>query len=109
MSYKHKRFLIAAQAAFGTFWKVFQIQHYDDPRLFKKKYPIVDATNSTIKDDFSLTPKERIFFLEKEIHKLRCEIMENEYELKGRLTKEQSFFLCLFKKELTSIKSGYIY
>jgi hypothetical protein len=109
MSFKQKRFLIAMKKLTKSFRNLFQFPSYVDPLAYNKKYPVIHSVDAGCKKGMSLTPLERIYFLEKELHKIRCEVMENESDIKGRLTKEQCFFLCLYKKEIESIKSGYVY
>lgn len=109
MSFKQKRFLIAMISKLKSFKSLFRFPSYVDPLAYKGKYPVVNIVDTTCKENRTLTPKERIFFLEKELHKIRCEVMENDSYTKGRLTREQCFFLCLYKKEIEAIKSGYVY
>lgn len=104
-----KTILIYMIAKLKSFQKLFSIPAYADPKAYKEKYPMVNAIDIKCKENRTLTPKERIFFLEKELHKIRCEIKENNDYAKGRLTKEQCFFLCLYKKEIETIKSMFVY
>jgi len=47
---------------------------------------------------------ERMYHIEKKIHELRCEVMMNEGHWAGRLTREQTYFLSIYKRELDWLK-----
>jgi hypothetical protein len=108
---KTKRLFLAIRKARKAFTKSI-IDDVDDYRVFKKKAPYHSRSASvemTEKDEHQLTPKEKIFALEQAIHKVRLCVMDNEGESRGRLTREQSYMLCVFKKEMDAIKSGEVY
>jgi hypothetical protein len=109
MSFKQKRILIAMRKLNKSFRNLFQFPSYVDPLAYSKKYPVIRNVDAGCRKGMELTPLERIYFLEKELHRIRREVMENGSDIQGRLTKEQCFFLCLYKKEIESIKSGYVY
>jgi len=99
---KVRKFKIAAKKNLG-------FTPYEDPIIsaFKKRYPKIQVEDLTVKHQTQLTPKEKLFFVEKAFHALRFEIGENRNS--GKLTREQIFRLCLYKREMDAVKSGEIY
>jgi hypothetical protein len=99
---KVRKFKMAAKKNFGFFPP-------EDPTgaTFTKRYPKIQVEDLTVKHQTQLTPKEKLFFVEKEFHALRFEIGENQNS--GKLTREQIFRLCLYKREMDAVKSGEIY
>jgi hypothetical protein len=108
---KTKRLLIALRNARKTFFSTIS-DAPENHRTFKKKAPYKSPCNCvelTERERNQLTPKEKIFTLEKAIHDIRLSIMDNEGESRGRLTREQSYMLCIFKKEMDELKAGEVY
>lgn len=99
---KVRKFKMAAKKNFGFFPP-------EDPTgaTFTKRYPKIQVDDLTVKHQTQLTPKEKLFFVEKAFHALRFEIGENQNS--GKLTREQIFRLCLYKREMDAVKSGEIY
>ena len=117
MTVTTKRRIVAFRRAFKiayrTFWNVLKFQHYEDqhPAMtpFKKRHPIIDRNEHTIKERFQLSTKEKLYVIEREIHNLRCQVMMNEGPHAGRLTREQTYFLCMYKRERDTIQKQYMY
>lgn len=71
---------------------------------FKKKYPCIDRNKHTCIEKFQLSTLERMYHIEKKIHELRCDVMMNQGYWAGRLTREQTYFLSIYKRELDWLK-----
>lgn len=97
-----RKFKTAAKKSFGFFPPEDSIG-----ATFTRRYPRIKADDLTAKHQTQLTPKEKLFYVEKAFHALRFEIGENRNS--GRLTREQIFRLCLYKREMDAVKSGEIY
>jgi hypothetical protein len=99
---KVRKFKIAARKNLGLF-------PTEDPNgsTFTKRYPKINVEDLTAKHQTQLTPKEKLFYVEKAFHNLRSEIAENRNS--GRLTREQIFRLCLYKREMDAVNNGEIY
>jgi len=105
----NKRFFVKAQNLKNVAMKNFRPQHPTDLTgvVFTKKYPRIQTEDLTAKHQTQLTPKEKLFYIEKEFDAIRFEIRENKNG--GKLTREQIFRLCLYKKEMNAINKGEIY
>jgi hypothetical protein len=76
------------------------------PGPFSKPYPNSKIEDETPVEKVQLTTLEKIYFLEKEIHRLRQVFISNYKKQRGRLTKEETFLFCLYKKELESLRGN---
>jgi hypothetical protein len=105
----NKRFLVKVRNVKTAAKKKFRFFPAEDPTAdtFTKKYPRTRVEDLSVKHQTQLTPKEKLYFMEKELHRLRSEVGENRD--RGRLTREQIFRLCMIKKEVNSVNSGAIY
>jgi hypothetical protein len=105
----NKHFFISAQNFKKAAKKIFEIHPPKDLTsiAFAKKYPGIQIEDLTAKHQTQLTPKEKLFYIEKEFHAIRTELGESRNA--GRLTREQIFRLCLYKKEMNAVKSGEVY
>lgn len=72
------------------------------PESFVKEYPYVPEDIMTPPEKVYLTLPEKIYFMEKEIHRLRCELPTNEKQC--FYTRDQTYRLCVYKKELEALK-----
>ena len=88
------------------FWSYLRSKPEEHPAFspFKKKYPCIDRNKHTCMEQFQLSTLERMYHIEKKIHELRCEVMMNEGHWAGRLTREQTYFLSIYKRELDWLK-----
>lgn len=96
----------AFKYAFYFFWHYLRSKPDEHPAFlpFNKKYPCIDRNKHTCVEKFQLSTLERMYQIEKKIHELRCEVMMNEGPWAGRLTREQTYFLSIYKKELDWLK-----
>jgi hypothetical protein len=102
------RFRKALKYATFYFWSYMKhTPEEDHPALapFKKKYPCIDRNKHTCIEKFQLSTLERMYHIEKKIHELRCEVMMNQGYWAGRLTREQTYFLSIYKRELDWLKA----
>lgn len=72
------------------------------PLLFENEYPYVPEDMMSPDEKISLTLREKIYFIEKEIHRIRCEIIENDNQC--FFTRDQTYRLCLYRKEIDELK-----
>jgi hypothetical protein len=103
----------AIKIAYTTFWSVIRFQHYEESHPafepFRKKPPTIDRHEHSIKERFQLSTKEKLYAVERELHNLRCQIMLNEGPHSGRLTREQTYFLCMYKRERDELKNQHLF
>jgi hypothetical protein len=71
---------------------------------FKKRPPCIDQDKHTCIEKFQLSTIEKAYQIERKIHELLCEVMLNDEPWAGRLTREQTYFLSIYKKELDWLK-----
>lgn len=89
------------------FWRYLSSKDGDyHPALapFPKKLPCIDRNAHTCIEKFQLSTIERMYNIERKIHELRCEVMLNQGAYAGRLTREQTYFLSIYKRELDWLK-----
>lgn len=76
---------------------------YDSLASFTKFYPYIPEDMMTPPEKICLTLPEKIYFMEKEIHRLRCELPKNDKQC--FYTRDQTYRLCVYKKELAALKN----
>lgn len=76
---------------------------------FTKKYPVRSFETDVFNKKYTLTPKEKLYFLDKELHNLRTSVISNTGESAGRFTREQIFFLCLYKSKRDELMNSQLY
>jgi hypothetical protein len=116
MTVKTKRRIVllrkAIRAGWRSFWRVMKgAPDTSHPALkkFPKPYPVCNSDEHTFIEKYQLSTKEKLYYVEREIHRLSREVMMNEGPSAGRLTREQTFFLCMYKKEKSALENGPLY
>lgn len=73
------------------------LEDYTDPAEIGSKYL------------YDLTPKEKIGYVYDKIEGLKLEVRSRMETQAGRLTREQTYRLCMYRRELKHLQSGEVF